>query len=434
MSTASSVRQISPVRQFSTVRWVSTTYFAEGLPFMLVCFLFAAYLTDIGAPETWIGYANILSLPWSLKAIWAPAVDVYGTKRTWLLASEGVLCLGFGILTAVIAFGPTHVEVSGDHTILLILTGLLAVISVFAATHDVAIDGYYMEAIPSQDEQAAYTGLRSAAYQVARIFARSGLMYLAGAFGWVYGFGVGAAFLTVAWIFHLLILPQVEVQKTQTATLHDLGQGFLKAFAAYLKQPSIGLVLALLVTYKLGDQLMFSMNTTFMMREVHVSKANLAWIGLIGTGGLTGGALLSAWAIKRFGWEKAVWPLTLGMNLNIWLYVWLASVMAHANAHEVAPPPLAVVAAVYACEQFAGGLGASVLVVFSLRSCQPGFNAAHFAIATAISSLGSWALGGQGGWIVAKIGYTNLYLLSFAAAIPSMILLAIFLRRRPQAS
>ncbi|MBI5608796.1 MAG: hypothetical protein HY902_07930, partial [Deltaproteobacteria bacterium] len=91
-------------------------------------------------------------------------------------------------------------------------------------------------------------------------------------------------------------------------------------------------------------------------------------------------------------------------------------------------PSLAAVAAVYCVEQFAGGLGASALIVFSLRTCNADFKAAHYAIATALASLGGAALGGHAGEIVASVGYTNLFLLSFAVAVPAMLILPFALR------
>ncbi len=416
-----------------TQTWVSTTYFAQGLPFMLINFLFAAYLTDIGVKEAWIGYLNYFGLAWSLKFLWAPAVDFWGTKRRWLLLVEGALVVGFGFLTVLLMNGPRDAA-SASHSLLLQgAIATLAVLAVLAATHDIAIDGYYMEAISNPGEQAAYTGLRSLAFQIAKLFVRSVLLALTGWIGWHWGFGVGAMTLAILWLFHLAILPRVEVARTHRTSVPEAMRGFGSAFLSYLKQPSIWLVLALLVTYKLGDQLMFALNTTFLMREVGVSKPDLAWIGgILGSAALTAGSLLSAWAIQKYGWRRSVWPLTLGMNLNIWLYVWLAWSVAQAKVDPThVAPGLPVVAFIYSFEQFAGGLGSSALIVFALRTCNPNFKAAHYAIATALASLGGATLGARAGEIVEHIGYTRLFLLSFSVAIPSMLILP-FAVRLPQ--
>jgi PAT family beta-lactamase induction signal transducer AmpG len=310
---------------------------------------------------------------------------------------------------------------------------VLGVSAVLAATHDIAIDGYYMEAIRDPQEQAAYTGLRSMAFQVAKLLVRSALLALAGWIGWQWGFGLGAAALAAVWVLHVWTLPRVESPARRGPSPRVALQGFGRAFATFLGQPRIILVLGLLLTYKLGDQLMFALNTTFFLREVGVTKTQFAWIGgILGSAALTAGSMLAAWAIRRYGWRRAVWPLTLGMNLNIFLYVWLAWSVAEARANPLAQKPGLVAAAItFAVEQFAGGLGASALIVFALRTCSVEFKAAHYAIATALASLGGALLGGMAGQIVERWGYTNLFLLSFAVSVPAMLLLP-FAVRLPQ--
>jgi PAT family beta-lactamase induction signal transducer AmpG len=193
-----------------------------------------------------------------------------------------------------------------------------------------------------------------------------------------------------------------------------------RAFATWLDQPRIGLVLVFIITYKLGDEMLFSMNTPFLMREVGLSKEQFSWMnGVLGTGASIGGSLLSAWAIGKWGLRRAIWPLTLGMNLNLWAYVWLALALPDTTS----TPGLALVAFVTAYEQFAAGLGNAVLVVYLMRSCKAEFKASHYAIASALPSLGGTFLGGMGGHVVEAWGYATLYILSFCAAVPSMVCL-----------
>ncbi|MBM4398510.1 MAG: hypothetical protein FJ087_22855 [Deltaproteobacteria bacterium] len=146
--------------------------------------------------------------------------------------------------------------------------------------------------------------------------------------------------------------------------------------------------------------------------------------------------MLSAWAIKRWGLRRAVWPLTLGMNLNIWAYVGLAWLAERTWVAGVAPlPEVSTVAAIYAYEQFAAGLGNAVLVVYIMRTCKMEFKASHYAIASAIASLGGTLFGGFGGVIVERVGYVWLYILSFLAALPSMAcLLALKMPEEPPAA
>ncbi|HZR83672.1 MAG TPA: MFS transporter [Candidatus Binatia bacterium] len=408
--------------------WVSTTYFAEGLPYMLVRFLSAVYLTDIGVKEAFLGFLNFLGLPWNFKFLWAPAVDLFGTKRSWLLNVEALIAIGAGLLALLAAFGPPTESVvavasaagAGSESVRWMLA-LLVALAFIAATHDVAIDAYYMEAIPDPTEQAAYTGLRVLTYRLAVVFAKSGLVGLAAWAGWTAGFGGGAACMAALLAFHAWYLPRFETARAR-GSMAEVLRKFGQAFSSYVSRPQIGLVLAFVVTYKLGDEVLFAMNTPFLMREVGVSKSDLSWMaGIVGTVASIAGSLVSAWAIERWGLRRTVWPLTLAMNLNIWAYVWLAWALPDAATRA----GLATVAGVHAYEQFAAGLGNAVLVVFIMRTCLPEWKAAHYAIASAIASLGGTLFGGVSGVLVEQIGYLWLYVAAFLCALPSMAVLLV---------
>lgn len=417
----------SPVRRATL--WVSTLYFAEGLPYMLVRYLSGVYLTDLGVKESYLGFLNFLGIPWNAKFLWAPAVDLFGTKRGWLLRIEAVLAVGVLALAVLAAFGPLAIP-AGAGTLAALdgawaLTGFLGVLvalAFVAATHDVAIDGYYMEAIRDPSEQAAYTGLRVMTYRFAVIFAKSVLVAAAGLWAWSGAFACGAATLGLLLAFHSFYLPRVEAAPVARRSADEVLSGFGRAFTSWLRQDRIGLVLLFVVTYKLGDEVLFSMNTPFLMREMGVSKVDLSWMaGVLGTTASIAGSLVSAWAIKRYGLKRAIWPLTLGMNLNLWAYALLAWMGDQTWRDGIAPlPDLGTVAFVTAYEQFAAGLGNAVLVVYIMRTCHPDFKAAHYAIASAISSVGSSLFGGFGGVIVENAGYLFLFTLAFVLALPSM--------------
>ncbi|MBI5481208.1 MAG: MFS transporter [Deltaproteobacteria bacterium] len=413
----------------STPTWVSTTYFAEGLPYMMVRYLAGVYLTDVGVKELYLGFLNFLALPWNFKWAWAPALDLFGTKRGWLLKVEALLVLVIALMGLCVLGGPAVVH--GGATALTsatavaslavrLLVVVLVVAAFLAATHDIAIDSFYMEAITDPGEQAKYTGLRVMTYRMAVIFTRSVLVATAGWLSWSWSFLGAAITLGLLLAFHYVYLPRFERPRAAQDGPGGVLRQYGRAFVSYLDQPKIGLVLLFLITYKLGDEILFSMHTPFLLRGLGVSKIDLAWMqGLLGTGAGIVGALVSAWAVRRFGLRRAVWPLTLGMNLNIWVYVWLA---------WTRPDPklasgLATIAAILAYEQFAAGLGNAVLMIYAMRTCKPEFKAAHYAVASAIWSIFGTICGGFGGAIVERVGYLWLFVLSFVAALPSMVCL-----------
>lgn len=419
-----------------TTTWVFSTYFAEGLPYAILRSLTGVYLTDIGLAESALGRVNFwMALPWNLKFLWAPAVDLFSTRRRWLLTIETLLAFGVLGLVAAAVFGPGVVgpgqAVAGlAETPLMrgLVVGLVA-LAALAATHDVAIDAFYMEAITDPAAAAAYTGLRNIAYRLAIVFVRSGLVWLAGAAAWSYSFGGGALALALLAVLHAWILPVLPPRPQRTATQPTLGADFGAAFSTFVRQPRAPLILLFLVAYKLGDEVLFSMNTPFLKRELGVRNEDLAWIaGLVGTWAGIGGSLVSAWAISRFGLRRAVWPLSLGMNINILAYVWLA--WAHPDATTTSG--LWTIATVHAYEQFAAGLGNAVLVVYIMRICHPRFRAAHYAIGSAITPLGGTVFNYVAGTVVEKAGYMNLYLLAFVLAIPSMLCLLVLPMPEPR--
>ena len=167
-------------------------------------------------------------------------------------------------------------------------------------------------------------------------------------------------------------------------------------------------------------EILFSMATPFLMRELAITKAQYSWIGgIVGAAATVAGAMIGGYWIKLWGLRRAIWPLTILMNFNIWAYIWLA----WARPSPATTTGVAEIAFVHGYEQLAAGLGSAALLIFLLRTCKPGFTASHYAIGSAIMSLGSTVVGGFGGRIVEQVGYLNLFLIAFLASLPSMLLL-----------
>lgn len=395
---------------------------------MIVRYLPGVYFTNIGVKEAYLGFLNFLALPWTFKFLWAPGVDLFGTKRGWLVKIELIITLATFAVAFLIAMGPSPLQkgvllnLNHDHYLAVMgVLGIVVFLAFVSATHDISIDGYYMEAITDPTEQAKYTGVRVMTYRLAIIFAKSVLVAVASFFTWSHSFALAGICMGFFFLFHSKYLPVVEGKDLPIKhRFKDTLRKYVRAFFTYLDQPKVGIVLLFIITYKLGDEVLFSMHTPFLMRELRLTMEQLSWIaGIIGTIASILGSLISAHVIKSFGFKRAVWPLTLGMNLNIWAYVWLA---------WKAPDPsltsgLVIITIVCAYEQFAAGLGNAVLVVYLMRTCKPEFKASHYAMATAIASIGGTIFGGFGGVIVEAFGYVNLFILAFFAAIPSMIAL-----------
>ncbi len=414
-------------RKSSPATWVFSTYFAEGLPYGVIRLMSSAFFTDVGLKERYLGYLNFLGIPWNLKFLWAPLVDLIGTKRTWMIALQALLSLATaGIAVFCLVVSPAE----GALPSLVPVAVLFILLAFLSATNDVAIDGYFQEGILDPGEQAAWTGYRVFAYRIALILARSGFIGVAafaaarlagaGKFApWGYAFGAAALAVGGTAAYHLARAPRFEADR-KPRSWHGVLAEYGQAFVTYARQDRFPLVVLFIVFYKVGDEILFSMNTPFLMRELGVTKGQFAWLsGILGALGAVAGTTLGGIWIRRTGLRRAIWPLTILMNFNIWAYIWLAWTRPAASDTL----GLATIAAVHLYEQMAAGLGSAVLTVYILRTCQPEYKASHFAVGTAIMSIFSTFFGGFGGLIVEKIGYLDLFLLAFFASLPSMLLL-----------
>jgi PAT family beta-lactamase induction signal transducer AmpG len=186
--------------------WGFTTYFAEGLPYTIIRQISSLFLRDRGVALGSIGLTSLFGLPWILKFLWAPLLDHYGTKRHWMILVQSVLTLIFAV-TAFISPLPTAP---------VIIAILFFVASFFASTNDTAIDGYYLEALDS-DEQANYVGYRVMAYRIAMIFGTGVVGTIGPRFGWFPAFATAAVAFGAVTLFHALYL--YEPQKAREPLL-----------------------------------------------------------------------------------------------------------------------------------------------------------------------------------------------------------------------
>lgn len=410
-------------RRLSTTAWVGSTYFAEGYAYMLVRYLSVVFFTDRGVREAYLGFLNFLGIPWNAKFLWAPLVDYFGTKRRWIVAIEALLFVALLAFAGLAAGGDSDTAAAAaasPWTALSLAVVVLVALAFTAATHDVAIDAFYLAALPEKVDQALYSGDRVTAFRVAMIFVRSVFVGAAAYAGWGFAWGLAAATMALLCGVHAWRLPAPETGAAAAAGRPGILSHFGRAFASYLDQPRVAIMLVFVLGYKLGDEILFSMNTPFLLRELGLTKTQLAWLsGLFGPLGTIAGAMAgSAW-IARAGLRRTIWPLTLGMNLNIWAYVALA--VRKPNPATVAG--FAAIAAIHVYEMLAAGLGYAVLTVYLMRTCRAEFKAAHFAIGTALMSVGASVVGGFGGILVERIGYLGLFVAGFLMAIPSMALI-----------
>ncbi|HEX2657281.1 MAG TPA: MFS transporter [Polyangia bacterium] len=390
-------------RSKRTLAWALSTYFGEGLPWTFLHQMGTEFLTTIGASTTQIGSTSLLHLAVTFKFAWSPLVDLFGKRRTWVIALQFLLGAGMLAVGAISA--------SRNLTIFWSLMGLMAIVH---ATHDIACDGFYLKALGKAD-QALYSGVRIAAFRGAMIVGSSGLVYLAANTSWTVGFGAAGVLMGLTALLNAVLMPRLPSSSPVVGPVpHAAGAFWLASFRSFLAQPQAALVLSFMFFYKLGDIMMFAMSKP-LLRDIGIDTSHRSILNGLGTaatilGSVTGGAL-----IARLGIARCLAPMTYFQNLAIPLYIAMA----------VAKPSFGWVIPVVVFEQFAAGIGAAAHVVFLMQRCRAAFSASHYAFATAIVSLGSTLSGYASGPLNQALGHPWFFTLAFAASVPSLILVLI---------
>ena len=188
--------------------WTISTYFAEGFPYSVVNNLADLFFTEQKATLQQIGLTAMFHLPWNLKFLVGPFVDAYATKRRWLIGLEVLLTV------ALVALAAT----STLTTTLTAAAAAFLALGVLSATHDIAIDGLYLEVL-DKDQQARFVGFRAPAYRAAIIVVTGPLVVFAKHVGWTAAFGVCAIIMAALLALHLVALPRSETQRAPWSAL-----------------------------------------------------------------------------------------------------------------------------------------------------------------------------------------------------------------------
>jgi PAT family beta-lactamase induction signal transducer AmpG len=403
-------------RKRNITLWVSVVYFAEGFPYTVVNLMSVIFFKDLGASNELIGLTSLLYLPWVLKGLWGPVVDLYSTKRTWILSTE-VICIVLFLLLALGVLTPQTLTVS---------IALFAIIAFVSATQDIAIDGFYLDAL-DKDRQALYVGVRSTAYKIAWLVGNGGLVFLAGYLaarststaGWTVAFALAGILFLLTYLFNLWYLPYPTspvIERKQNIP----GTNFTRAFKTYFTQGKIGWIITYVLIFRLGDALMLKMAPPFLMDTAEkgglaISTAEIGILyGTVGVIFLLTGGVIGGYIIAKQGLKRWMWPFALLQNGAIILYWILAAYK----------PGIPWVYVVNSFEQFSYGLGVSAYTVLLMRAVRPEYRASHYAITTAFMAAGVMIPGIMSGYLQTWLGYEKFFLMSFFAALPGLATIA----------
>jgi len=398
--------------------WIPTLYVAEGLPFALAMSVSVVLYKNLGVSNAAIAfYTSWLGLPWILKPLWSPLVDILRTRRQWIWAMQ--FFLGALLAGVALAFPAPHF-----FQLTLVFFWLLAFSS---ATHDIAADGFYLLAT-TEHEQSFFIGFRSLFYRVAAVGAQGGLVILAGKLyqrtgdyssAWSTAFALVAGIILSLGIYHFLVLPRPAVdQPSETVSVQSLSADFLKTFGTYFQKPQITVMLSFILLYRLGEAQLVKMAQLFLLDSRAQGGLGLATdqVGLVyGTIGVILfmlGALLGGFVVARDGLKFWLWPMLLAIHLPDAVFIWLAYAQ---------PQNLFAIGAGVAVEQFGYGFGFTAFMLYLIYIARGGHRTAHYSICTGFMALGLHLPAAWSGWLQELLGYKHFFVWVILATIPSFL-------------
>jgi PAT family beta-lactamase induction signal transducer AmpG len=401
--------------------WIPSLYFAEGLPYALAMSVSVVLYKNLGVSNAAIAfYTSWLGLPWVIKPLWSPVVDMLKTRRQWIWAMQ--LLLGAACASVALAIPAPHF-----FQLTLAFFWLLAFSS---ATHDIAADGFYMLAT-TEHEQSFFIGFRSMFYRIASIGAQGGLVILAGDIykrtgdyrtAWSMPLALVAGIILSLGVYHFFILPKPARDQSGGASLKgNFLAEFLKTFGTFFQKPKIVVMLAFILLYRLGEAQLLKIAQLFLLDPRPAGGLGLATdqVGLIyGTLGVVIfvlGSLLGGWVVSRQGLKFWLWPMVLAIHLPDAVFIWLAYAQ---------PKSLLTIGTGVALEQFGYGFGFTAFMLYLIYIAQGEHRTAHYAICTGFMALGLNLPAGWSGKLQEWLGYPHFFIWVILATIPSFIVAA----------
>ena len=410
--------------------WIPNIYFAEGLPIVIVTTLSVVMYMQLGLTDAEVGlYTGWLALPWVIKPLWSPFIDLLKTKRWWVLTMQALI----GAALAGIAFSlPTAFWFQATMCFFFL-------IAFCSATHDISADGFYMIEL-DEHNQTKFVGLRNTFYRLAIIFVNGFLVMLAGvlqvmfrnqiSFSWALIFyGLAGIFIGL-WLYHSRLMPtpkeDVQTERTVGEVTHELKNMFRTFFTKFGVRETV-IVMLFLLFYRFPEALLNTMTKTFILRpnsqgglgmspqEYGLANGTVGLIGLL-LGGIIGGILVS-----RDGMKKWLWPMVCAITLPDAVYIYLSYSL---NSDIV------MVSSCLFVEQFGYGLGFTVLTLYMLFYSQGKFKTSHYSICTGISYLGLMLPGMVSGYLKDILGYRHFFIVVMACCVITF-LVTVYLKIDP---
>jgi PAT family beta-lactamase induction signal transducer AmpG len=404
--------------------WVPTLYFAEGLPFYAVNFMALAFYQRMGVSNAVVTLViSLLAWPWTLKPLWSPLLEMYKTKKFFVVLLEFVAGLSL-VLLALSLNLPDYFRYS---------IAMLAVLGFCSATHDIAADGIYIASLTPKD-QSAFAGWQGAFYNLARIFSMGGLVWLTGVLqehfvrthgsapmvhAWMMVFGGLGLLLVGIAIYHTRFLPAGgEERKTESAA--QMARTFGDVVASFFRKPHILLLLLFIFLYRAGEGQVIKVGPLFLQADRATGGLGLslkefgAIYGTFGSAAFIVGTILGGYFTSWLSLRRALPWLIAVLNFPMLAYWYLSTVL----------PTSPVLITIAMCvEMFGYGFGFVGIILLMMQEIAPGkYQTAHYAFANALMNLGVILPGAVSGFIETRLGYRHFFIWVLISGLPALVL------------
>ena len=399
----------------ATLILLASLYCAQGLPSGLLAHSLPVLLRQHGVDLALIGLLKLLALPWLLKALWAPWIDRMASRRLghhrgWILPLQLTV---IAILAGLALLGPQWLFGSG----LWLLLGLLLLVNLAAATQDIATDGLTVRLLPER-WRGLGNSLQVGGYKIGMLVSGSGLLLFVDQLGWALSLGLVAGLLV------LMTLPIARFDERrrlpfQPALAEPAGPGLLlRHYRGLLLQPGMGLWLAVLLAFKLGDALGSPMIKPMLVDQAW-SNAALGQLTLLSSLAGIGGALLGGLLYARLGALRA---LLLGGLLQA-IGIAAMALLVGQGAQ------VGLVYGVSLFEQIADGLSTVALFAAMMRQCRAEHEGADFTLQASVQLLLAGLVGASSGWLAQQLGFAGLFTWAGLLGLLALPLVLLYFRR-----
>jgi PAT family beta-lactamase induction signal transducer AmpG len=413
--------------------WIPLLNFASGLPYAVIISVSVIMYKNLGITNEDIGvYTSLLYLPWVIKPLWSPFIELNGTKRKWFLSMQLLISIAFLLVGFTI-------PLNGFFMMSLAIFWVAAFAS---ASNDIASDGFYLLVLP-KEQQSFFLGIRSTFYRLS-LLAGNGLIVLFAGYlehkysdntkAWSYTMIAVGLLMTFITVYNFFATPKTEINADQANKDHH--QNFASVFVSFFKKKQIGLVLAFILVFRLGESQLLKMLSPFLLdkKDLGGMALDTEAVGIIyGTLGilaLTVGGILGGIAISKHGLTRWMFPMFLAMHLPILGFIGLAHFQPeelfhlHVNLYffEINSPLNLYTCITVILEQFGYGFGFTGFMMFLIHVAEGESKTAHYALATGFMALGMMLPGMLSGYIQQFLGYQNFFIWVFLATIPGLIL------------